>query len=314
MEAKLSFNCHGKGRVRLVKVIRKANGYQDIMQLNVQVLLEGDTMDEAFETGDNAKVVPTDTCKNTVYCLGKTNNFNSIEEFGVIVCRHFLTEYPSLVNKITVDIVKDDWQRLVCPDSNGQPAEHKHAFKRIGPKKQFTKVIGEKKPSTSERYYIQSGFHGLDVLKTTQSGFTGFHTDKYTSLPEVTDRLLGTTVDATWHYNIRSLNFNTDFNKISEDVENVLVNTFAGPADTGIYSASVQKTMFEMGKAAINVHPSIQKISLYMPNIHNIPFPLEKYGLNNIDHTGNPDIFYPIDEPHGMIKAEVERTSLNSRL
>jgi hypothetical protein len=39
-----------------------------------------------------------------------------------------------------------------------------------------------------------------------------------------------------------------------------------------------------------------------MPNIHNLPFPLEKYGLKNADHTGNPNIFYPIDEPHGMIK------------
>jgi len=39
-----------------------------------------------------------------------------------------------------------------------------------------------------------------------------------------------------------------------------------------------------------------------MPNIHNLAFPLDKYGLKNADHTGNPTIFYPIDEPHGMIK------------
>lgn len=39
-----------------------------------------------------------------------------------------------------------------------------------------------------------------------------------------------------------------------------------------------------------------------MPNIHNLPFNLETYGFRNKDHTGNPFIFYPIDEPHGMIK------------
>jgi len=39
-----------------------------------------------------------------------------------------------------------------------------------------------------------------------------------------------------------------------------------------------------------------------MPNIHNIPFPLENYGIKSADATGVPDIFYPIDEPHGMIK------------
>jgi hypothetical protein len=42
-----------------------------------------------------------------------------------------------------------------------------------------------------------------------------------------------------------------------------------------------------------------------MPNIHNLAFPLEKYGMKNADHTGNPTIFYPIDEPHGMIKVGI---------
>jgi hypothetical protein len=47
-----------------------------------------------------------------------------------------------------------------------------------------------------------------------------------------------------------------------------------------------------------------------MPNIHNLAFPLEKYGMKNADHTGNPTIFYPIDEPHGMIK--VRRAGVHS--
>jgi urate oxidase len=51
----------------VVKVIRGANGVHNVMQLSVQILLEGDTMGEVYETGDNAKVVATDTCKNTVY-------------------------------------------------------------------------------------------------------------------------------------------------------------------------------------------------------------------------------------------------------
>lgn len=42
-----------------------------------------------------------------------------------------------------------------------------------------------------------------------------------------------------------------------------------------------------------------------MPNIHNIAFPLDKYGLTNKDYTGSPTIFFPIDEPHGMIKVSL---------
>ena len=117
-----------------------------------------------------------------------------------------------------------------------------------------------------------------------------------------------------WEYNITLLNLNTDFNKISDDIQTAIVNTFCGPSDTGIYSASVQKTLYEMGQAALLVHNSISKVILYMPNIHNIPFPLEKYNISPNDHTGNPDIFYPIDEPHGMIKAEIVRKNNHSKL
>ncbi len=51
-----------------------------------------------------------------------------------------------------------------------------------------------------------------------------------------------------------------------------------------------------------------QQITLEMPNIHNIVFPLENYGISNKDAQGKPSIYFPIDEPHGQIKAVVERT------
>lgn len=61
-----------------------------------------------------------------------------------------------------------------------------------------------------------------------------------------------------------------------------------------------------MGKAAIVSSNSIDHITLEMPNIHNIPFPLQNYGCKNEDPvTKKPYIFYPIDEPHGMIKVSL---------
>ena len=70
MSIRLGFNTHGKGRVRMVKVKRcPKTGNQNVMQVSVQILLEGDNMESAFLTGDNSNVVPTDTCKNTIYCL-----------------------------------------------------------------------------------------------------------------------------------------------------------------------------------------------------------------------------------------------------
>jgi urate oxidase len=38
----------------------------------------------------------------------------------------------------------------------------------------------------------------LKVLKTTQSGYEGFLRDEFTLLPEVRDRIMATSVTATW--------------------------------------------------------------------------------------------------------------------
>lgn len=39
-------------------------------------------------------------------------------------------------------------------------------------------------------------FH--QVLKTTQSGYSGFAHDRFTTLPDVADRIVATSVTATW--------------------------------------------------------------------------------------------------------------------
>jgi urate oxidase len=93
--------------------------------------------------------------------------------------------------------------------------------------------------------------------------------------------LLGTSVTSYWDFAAKVLEKSAalDFNKIRTTIEQSLVNTFAGPSDKGVYSPSVQKTLYEMGKAALLATakpPVIDRITLEMPNIHNITFPLGK--------------------------------------
>lgn len=334
-EFSLGFNTHGKGRVRIVKVTRGGKDGKDthyVQQINVQILLEGfndsKNMDPVYLDGDNSTVIATDTCKNTVYCIASMNKFDSIEEFGILLVKHFLNEYKTIIRKVNIQLISDKWQRLVAPDSKGKLTPHKHSFQRIGPYQAYTKVQGERIPilNNNKKFSlfnnkndidinIQSGFKNLELLKTTQSGFIGFHRNKFTSLPEVEDRLLGTSAEAEWIYNNNNIQNNKiDFNKVNQSIENELVNTFAGPSDKGTYSKSVQETLYSMATSALRKESQIDKITIQMPNIHNIPFPLETYGLKNKDSTGKPFIFFPIDEPHGMIKAEVTRKSIKSRL
>ena len=59
----LAENRYGKSRVRLMKVKRTPKG-NELREWTVQVLLTGD-FDTAHYDGDNSKILPTDTMKNT---------------------------------------------------------------------------------------------------------------------------------------------------------------------------------------------------------------------------------------------------------
>lgn len=270
-------------------------------------------MESAFTHGINKNIVATDTCKNTVYCIANQHEFTSIEEFGLLLARHFLTEHKDKVNKVNIIITKDNWVRIKVSKGKGKELEdHNHAFQRVGPFKQFTHVTGEKRPSTNFKFNITSGFKSLEILKTTQSGFSDFDVSRFRSLPDVADRLLGTSADIDWVYNENDIKNNRiNYVKAFEEIKQALLDSFAGPAKIGVFSPSVQETLYKMGVAALKTSPHISSIALYMPNIHNIPFNLETYGLKNGDHTGSPTIFFPIDEPHGMIRAVINRNNLS---
>ena len=167
---------------------------------------------------------------------------------GVLIClalisHSYMNSFCTPSTSLTCVSYMCRWERMENPDTKGKMGPHKHAFKRVGPNRPYTHVQAERRPHTGMRIDVQSGFRGLDILKTTQSGFVGFPRDKFTTLPEATDRILATSLDAEWHYipltNMYEAGIarvlKTDFNKLSVNMEAALVNTFAGPSDTGVY-------------------------------------------------------------------------------
>ncbi len=111
--------------------------------------------------------------------------------------------------------------------------------------------------------HIVSGLKDLTVLKTTQSGFVGYPRDKYTTLPETTDRILATDVSARWRYNTNLDASATDFNKSYEDIKALLLEGF-----TENYSHALQQTLFDMGKKVLEAHSEVAEIKFSMPNKH----------------------------------------------
>jgi urate oxidase len=280
--AVLEHNAYGKSCVRLTKVVRGPHRHE-LSELSVDILLEGDFAD-SYLAGDNRKIIATDSMKNTVYVLAKENDFQSIENFALLLCRHFTATYSQAKN-VTVQIRETRWDRI---EVGGRP--HPHAFVAGGSEQRTCSAQLNAKNAKAD---LTGGIAGLQVLKTTDSEFWGFVADRYRTLKDARDRIFATSVDATWKYDSDSSDFNSNFAAI----RTALLQTFATH-----HSLAVQQTLLAMGEAALAACPVIQSIELNMPNQHRIPFNLEPFGLEN-----NNEIFVPTDEPFGMISGTVKR-------
>ncbi|KAF5948097.1 hypothetical protein HYC85_014054 [Camellia sinensis] len=96
------------------------------------------------------------------------------------------------------------------------------------------------------------------------SGFEGFVRDKYTILLETRERMLATEVITSWGYSFDSLSSIPAkplyFNERYLNVKKVLVDTFFGPPKEGVYSSSVQSTLYQMAEAVLARFPDISSI------------------------------------------------------
>lgn len=278
MGSTLHHNSYGKSSVRVTKVMRQSHRH-DLIEMSVDVLLKGDFA-ESYAKGDNRKIIATDSMKNTVYVLAAENKFDCIEQFALILCKHFKTTYPQ-ISAVDVAIEQTRWNRI---EPGKEP--HPHAFVSGG---------SEKRTCGAGREGLSGGITALEVLKTTGSEFSGFVSDRYRTLKDASDRIFATSIEAQWKYNKETADFNSTFDAIRTAV----LNTFAAH-----HSLSVQQTLLAMGQAALDAAPAIDSIDLKLPNQHRIPFNLEPFELKN-----NLEIFVPTDEPFGLIAGIVKRES-----
>ncbi|KAL6518287.1 hypothetical protein OROMI_033988 [Orobanche minor] len=90
------------------------------------------------------------------------------------------------------------------------------------------------------------------------------------------------------------------------DVKKVLINTFFGSAIGGVYSPSVQSTLYHMAKSVLDRVSDVSSIQLKMPNIHFLPVNLSSKD-NSVIVKFDDDVYLPTDEPHGSIEATLSR-------
>jgi urate oxidase len=274
----LAWNRYGKSRIRLVKV-RRSRDPHELVDLTIDVQLEG-AFEAVYVDGDNRPCLATDTMKNTVYAIARQDPIDHVETFALRVADHFLGK-PA-VSRVRISAVEQPWGRL---SAAGQP--HPHAFVQAGAE-HWTCVVTRDKEASE----IVSGLANLVVMKTTDSGFSGFPRDEFTTLPDTEDRIMATSITAAWTYQTEAPDFGA-----RARVRRALVETFAAHQ-----SRSVQHTLYAMGEEALAACTDVGSITLTLPNRHHLLVDLTPFGLDNPN-----EIFVATDQPFGLIEATIRR-------
>ncbi|ETI22805.1 uricase [Cladophialophora carrionii CBS 160.54] len=290
---------YGKDNIRLYKVERdEATKTHTVYEMTVCVLLEGE-IDVSYTKADNSVVVATDTMKNTTYIMAKQNPVHPPELFASILGTHFIQTYKH-IHTAHISIIQHRWTRMTI---DGKP--HPHSFFRDSSEKRLVQAdVVEGKGIE-----LKSGISDLLVLKSTGSQFHSFVRNDFTTLPEVWDRILSTSVDANWNWSTFSsleavkknvVKFDETWSKARE----ITFRLFALEE-----SPSVQNTMYKMCEQILAAQPLLQTVDYSLPNKHYFEIDLSwHHGLKN---TGkDAEVYAPQSDPNGLIKCTVARDEL----
>lgn len=211
-----------------------------------------------YTQADNSVVVATDSVKNTIFILAKQTPVTPPELFAATLGTHFIETYKH-IHTAHVNITQHRWTRM---DIDGKP--HPHSFYRDGAEKRLV----EADVTEGKGIHIRSAISDLLVLKSTGSAFHGFVRDDFTTLPEVWDRILSTSIDAGWTWQTF-----TGLDQVKKEVpkfdeawksaRDITFKTFAEDE-----SPSVQNTMYKMCEQILEAVPSIEAVDYSLPNKH----------------------------------------------
>jgi len=279
----LGGNQYGKAEVRLVHVARGAGpGGEDLLRdWNVSTSLSGDLSDSHL-TGSNAKVLPTDSQKNKVYALAKELGGDvEPEAFGLELASFFVSSQEP-ITRARVRVEEYGWTPI---GTSG------YSFARSGDLVRTTVVQVDADLGTS----VVSGLEDLTVMNTTASEFWGYPKDPYTTLPETKDRILATTVNASWRFRPEAVGAGVYWGAAFLVAKSTILTTFAGT-----YTYSLQQMLYTIGSGLLDVLPSICEVRLSLPNKHHYVVDLSPFGLEN-----DREVYLAGDRPYGLIEGTV---------
>jgi urate oxidase len=274
-------NRYGKSEVRVVRVARgvASDGGDVIRDWNVSTALSGD-LDDSHLTGDNSKVLPTDSQKNRVFALAEEMGAVPPEDFALALAAFFVASQEAIA-RARVSVEEFGWTPIGATG---------YSFARAGDLVRTTTVVHDATAGTS----VVSGIKDLILLNTTGSEFWGFPKDAHTTLAETKDRMLATAVNASWRFRPAAVE-SADWDAVAVAAKRTILDTFATT-----YTYSLQQMLYALGSALVTALPEICEVRLALPNKHHFIVDLEPFGLEN-----DREVYYADDRPYGLIEGTV---------
>ena len=221
--------------------------------------------------------------KNTVYGLADKHEFDSPEQFGQILTKHFVTNNKH-VSSARAEIAETRWERLAT--ANGP---HEHAFQIAGSGLRTATVVTTQDGKVET---VAAASAGSRSSRRPNRGSSAFSATSSRRCP--TSRIASSQQPSMRRGLTEARRTTTQsFAAALEELLRVF-----GEHD----SLAVQQTIYAMGEAILAREPSISEVKLTMPNQHRIPFNLEPLGLKNTN-----SIFVTTSEPFGLIHGTISR-------
>lgn len=236
---------YGKTRVVFFRLAKRS---APPFAASVTIDVFGERFGAAYTEGDNREVVATDTMKNFVYATAADFDGGSTERYVLFLGTRLLETYPQMerIRATAHEIPLDPAQGsdVVFRLTRGDAAMSQADFERRDDAILVTAA--------------RSGIEGMRLLKTTGSSFASFARDRYTSLPDLSDRPLTIRMDVHWRYDDPQ----RDGNRVGSDrVRRSLEQTF-----NEFDSRSIQHLVHVMGTRLLADFPALGEVEFAAEN------------------------------------------------
>ena len=230
-----------------------------LVAAEIEVVVHGTDFLEAYTTGDNRRVVATDTMKNFIHATSLRARARALEEWLLEVGTAFLDTYPHM-ERLTMLGRDLPFPAAVVPAGDGDGFEASdRLFSRDRCDHGTARLeLARAADGTVTVTDHESGRVGLQLIKITGSAFAEFARDEHTTLPERRDRPLYLWLDVGWRYADPS-------HAVLDDpagyIASEQVADFAAAVFHDFVSLSIQHLVNEIGMRMLDRWPQLAEVS-----------------------------------------------------